>query len=1328
MPPQRSVTKTRLRHEDWDMTHEAVRRIAEGRNADLIPTPLLSPDEFEDFVERLLSAHRFCPAPLLHVSAVERWGRKGDKQDGIDFQGSWSDGESAAWQCKRQDSLTAANVAQYVAECTFVAERYILAFSGEASDKARTQITNHPGWELLDQRGLGRMLQDLPLHKRREVLDSTWGLKMRRRYLRAPGEDAFLSIGDVMAWRRSPDNVLNDMGAFVGRDEERKLIASALDHNADWPAVLLVSGAGGAGKSRIVAESLYATEKRSPQVTVLSLASGRRIDTDALKELPFTPAVIFADDVHRDPDRLAPLIEYQKSSPETQLVLASRGQGVQPIRSLLIRAGLRDSQIQVIELSELTYAQARAMVTDLSAGLDLQADLIEHLTVQAQELPYVAVIALNLARRGELQPGYLRLDAGIRRQILARYEDLLIGEPAGYPPAQVTKMLATVSALGTLRRNDSETLQLLAGFIGLELISLLRLVTALEDRSVLVEKDGVMRIVPEVLADQVLENEAIALGIDTGFVSAVWETFGTHSDWQLLTNLASLEWRLTSSGSPSVVGPIWKEINQYIAISSLVSIGRFLGASAPLAFSQPARYMEVLLTVQERLGFLRSHSEDIDEDDTYVAAWGGLPASVEDVELLLPKQYAECARRDPSLLELALDGIWILAKRDSRPPHQFPDHPVRVIADRLADIGTLADASFPTRIIERVRAWLSEPAEPGDIVTPMSPLGTLLAKEGYRTKLADRRSITFEDFHVDAKWARPMRDSIRELLVEHGLSTDVRRSAAAVQLLTDALRPAHGLFGHAVRQEVVDAWDKDDLATLEALERIGRETTSSLDRRLVRRGIDWYVRSENGVSEFSKRAYLLLYELDQYVEDDLVEILLPNHHTRVCSQRGLPSDFSALLDESKSHDIDRWELNDSERRQFALRVADSLWSDQISQRSLTTVARAIEAIALTGLHNQSDLATLFSVVAVERPQYLPELIHLAEITSHPAVDAEMHWLLVAWLTNESASAVAYLASFDSKRDGVRLAIGRMFSVRDLGDITGLSRVLQSGVSDPEDHVRQAFLASLGSDLVARPIQVATLLLEQEASPGTIHRVITSAWQIDPSWGSKLEATEAPSVVKLIIAGGWEDWIAQQLLINLVETHAELLMSALLTVPAKRLYSHTADTRLVKAFDEQPETVASWLIDGLIAGTDSLALNNVITMITGGTMQPRLSTEIAAHVVAFNHDQLNSLIEALSNMQAWAATSPGLARTILVQARNVSTEFAADVAQHLMNATSPTHWSGSEGVSAELAMAAAANDVAAHNEQDIELKKVFETSAKYLHHQMRQERQRYESDL
>jgi hypothetical protein len=71
---------------------------ASGRLRRALPTDALGWEEFEDFVERLLSAHRFCSEPLIHVVRIERWGRRGDKQDGIDFEGTLSDGGGVAVQ------------------------------------------------------------------------------------------------------------------------------------------------------------------------------------------------------------------------------------------------------------------------------------------------------------------------------------------------------------------------------------------------------------------------------------------------------------------------------------------------------------------------------------------------------------------------------------------------------------------------------------------------------------------------------------------------------------------------------------------------------------------------------------------------------------------------------------------------------------------------------------------------------------------------------------------------------------------------------------------------------------------------------------------------------------------------------------------------------------------------------------------------------------------------------------------------------------------------------------------------------------------------------
>ena len=67
-----------------------------ARDGSLPPTDELGWDEFEDCVEDVLSAHRFSTGNGRRIASVTRWGHRGDKQDGVDLKGKWTDGRSAS--------------------------------------------------------------------------------------------------------------------------------------------------------------------------------------------------------------------------------------------------------------------------------------------------------------------------------------------------------------------------------------------------------------------------------------------------------------------------------------------------------------------------------------------------------------------------------------------------------------------------------------------------------------------------------------------------------------------------------------------------------------------------------------------------------------------------------------------------------------------------------------------------------------------------------------------------------------------------------------------------------------------------------------------------------------------------------------------------------------------------------------------------------------------------------------------------------------------------------------------------------------------------------
>lgn len=488
-----------------------------GRHADLVPTDGLLPDRFEDFTEDLLVATMSVAEPDRRVQRVQRWGRRGDKQHGIDFEGTWSDGATVAWQCKRLDDLTAANVRKFVKDYTFVADEYFIVYSGEASSAARQEVKTHKGWDIIDQRGLTQMLKNLPLQRQRQILDAFWGKKFRRHFVQIPGVDSFLGITEVSERRRTGEDLLNDLGPAVGRVSETALLGAALDRSGDWPRVVIVNGIGGVGKTRLMIDCLETFYAANTVVQVLWLSPGHDLDKDAIDLLPLTPAVIVVDDAHRSSADLAILLNYAAENAGTQLVLGVRGLEAQAIRNEVITIGFRQDQICEITVGRLTLPEGRELVASLADGLSLDFSLSEALARQARDTPFVAVLTLNMIKGGQLR-GPLSLDSDLREQVMARYGDILTRgiDAVGAEPLEL--VLATLSALGTVNADDEEVRSRIFKLAGISRRDYLRLREQLRNRGIVIELNGRARVMPELFADQVLERAASIDRVDTGFV------------------------------------------------------------------------------------------------------------------------------------------------------------------------------------------------------------------------------------------------------------------------------------------------------------------------------------------------------------------------------------------------------------------------------------------------------------------------------------------------------------------------------------------------------------------------------------------------------------------------------------------------------------------------------------------------------------------------------------------------------------------------------------------------------------------------------------------
>ncbi len=1327
-----------------------------GKNPELLPTPSLSWEELEDFTERLLSAHRFCAEPLRHVVRVERWGRRGDKQDGIDFEGDFSDGASASWQCKRQDALTPADVRAAVKACTFEADVHHLVFSGEASRDARDEMAKCPNWELLDQRGLGRLLDDLPLHKQRDVLDATWGVVVRRRLLVVPGEDAFLSLDTFAGDRRDPDTVLNDLGARVGREAELEALGAALDRTGEWPAVVIVTGPGGRGKTRLLVEALTQFQERNRQIPVLCLSPGRTVDAAALAELPQTPAVIVVDDAHQEPSAIAPLLQYARDVDGTQLVLSSRPSGVGALRVRIANARYPLSQVETIEVDELKKSQARALVDSVTEGLGLVPAAREYFTGQAVHSPYVAVIAANLIRRGELTAP-LVVDAGLREQVLARYEELAAGEVDGVPTATVRRLLAVYAALGPV---DDEGLRgALAGFCGLTLAGLLRLRKNLQDRGVLTTRGGLTRLVPDVLADDILEGEA-AVGTDaTGFAEELWTAFsGTHAS-RLVIALAELDWRLTAQGGPQVFGAVWEMVRSELCTADHDGLYHALGRLDGLAITQPHALADALEDIRARLDATETGTDpagdattvaDEPRDAAAQAAeeqppWWRRPASADDVRRRMPELYGQCAASAPDLLETVLDALWALRRRDARPTHQHPGHAERVIVDRLANIGDLPDPSFPARIVDRVQQWLAEPADDRDVTTPLSVLRPLVAKEGEQHFMDGPRRLTFQPFAVSPTWARPVRDAIRSTLLEQACGTDLRRGAAAVDLLGDALRQPSGLFGRPVSDDEVLAWESDDLATLDALQAIAEATTSAVIRRSIRHEIAWT--AEHAVSLPLRHAALTLVTSLDELDDDVVELLLHVRSSGEPTRRGVPV---PTLDEFRAAEAARaqqdggssgeqWDaahwarISDLVNRQHAAhdllveRAVRELTASDDPSHVVATLDAICRDIRTANPSHHLSLWAVWRRLSLVRADLVPGIVLAIAAGEDGPLDDDLNQLLTAWAVHDEPALIDWLASMEQQRLAVRLAVGTAFVNYGWTDRGGpFIDLYRRGTRDPAPRVRDQFLMGSARLLVADPAGTASDLLTGRISSSAATRVLEQACHHDgSSWVPQLDERGAGAVLDLVRHAGWDDYSVQQLVSGIARVHPRLVLDHL--VAARRTGKLPTDVYgLAAAFDDQAEALIEWMVAPGQRG-DVAEASTVVGLVVHGGLTAGQAQRLQAAADGMDARGLLALAAQLGNVHTWPLRHPGLARRFLSKAREYGTDTAAGVRAKIAAAMHVGMWTSMDGVSSELSSALAAAAASAEAETDLELRDELECARRRLEYLVAQELRRNEED-
>lgn len=1337
-------------HDPWS----AMAWLLDDRAPDLVPTPWLSDRRFEDFVEGLLKAQPLLGSQVRHVAEVARWGVPGDKQDGIDLFGRYSDDVPAAWQCKHLRSLTPAAVRRAVDELTFkgAAEIY-LVYADIAKVAARNETNQHERWRLWDRRDLTAMLRALPHQTQRDILDEFWGRPIRRHFIESP-EDAFVSSESFTRARLNPESVLNDLGALSGRASELDAMRAALDRDADsYRPLIMVVGPGGRGKSRLLTDSLRELRNERPNLAISCLAPGHTFTASAMAELSIGPSVVVIDDAHQSPAGLGALLAFARSRQDVQLVLTSRPSGVRGIAAQIIQAGFGPSEHLTVPVEELTRVEAERLVKALTDDMGLDFGLRTYLAGQAAHSPHVAVITTNLIRRGELTAS-LAVDVGLRQTVLNRYREVLAPDVDGFAGSTTRKVLATYAAIGPVDSEDRDLMRRIADFCELTIIDLAHIINSLRDHGVLAPQGGWLRVVPDVVADSVLEEQGAYDDHDTGFASILWDEFGNgEHEHQLANTLGELDWRLARRGGPKLMDTIWAKISERMLGYSYDRLSDELSQFDRLAATQPRGLIGLLEGVRARLDEEDRINAPVPEDDgrAWRRLYGLAPISRADVRRKMPQLYARAAANDPDLLETALDAIWAIRNQDDRPPHSNPDHAQRMVEDHLGNLVSLPDPSFPGRIVARVERWLTEPAQADQLATPLFALKPLLAKETFETVQSAPMTITMQAHGIDPAAMGAVRGQIRDLLRRQALTDDLRRAGEAVDLLEEALRQPHGYFGQSVGTDVILAWDEDDLATIATLTDISTRTVTPALRRRIRRTLAWP--AEHAASTRVMHAALTtLATLDTLasLNDDIADNLLGSRAFTL--PRVQISDVPTL---------DELETTQAIKRERRARMTDSEGESESTQGTMSRVetrraehdaadvaivARLVELGASAEIWVRLDrtardaaslkpdlrvnLWGLWRQLSDKAPNLLPELVCRISDAEPGPLDSELPQLINQTLQHQDDEAMRWLEhAVLQGRTAVRMAIAHSFD-RSTWDHTGsLGQIWTAGSQDADPSVANAFLGAAGAYLRAAPIEATDALLAREISAHAATAAIECASGYDgSSYGLSLEADEAEAVLRLVGRSGYRPYCVQTTLSGVALRHPGLVLDHLAAQADSTGIRLPEDIHaLGAAFDEQAEVLAEWVVNGCRGADESRQrqLGQVVAAATNDHLTEAQGSAIGTRVPTLEVDELTALSTVLNYLDTWPLRYPPLTQAVAERAR--ARDCWAQVRPALYARMHPSSWGGLNGESPELANALRRAQEAAAQTADPELRTAYEQATQRLQATIDSDRRRHEED-
>jgi len=815
----------------------------------MLPFQRLTAEEFERVVADLME--RRYPG-----AKVSQLGSQGDDQRGFDVLIVQPDGHRIGVQCKREQQFGPKKVKKAVEAAGLDVDESFIALARVATAEARFEMDKHAGWQLWDLADLARLVR---------LLDIEAAFQVVRTYF-PDHVEAFLGVKPASPWRTAEEyyrssshTLLDHRQALVGR-------AQLVDDVVAWvndpegSKIAVVIGRGGIGKSKLLWE--VASRAESAGVHVRFLAVGQQPVAADFDHLPRTGSlVVVLDDAH-GVDRVAGIIsQLWQCRPGAKVLLATRPYGKVELDAEIWRLNQAPRTTTQWELGDLTHTEATELVADLTSRSP-RDPFTQQLGAVSRDCPFIAVVAADLYRRGELKSGTFTSDAALRRDVFRRFADQMTGPSAGSDAAERRSVLAALATFQPVRLDDPDFEAAVGELTGIASWDAVNgRIRELEDAGLVLRRGSTsVRVIPDLFADVLVANAAYddRSGLPTSFLARAQKAASGAALQHLLVNASRIDWQVRDGGPgrADIVDGLWAALRERLLSGSFDEQLSLLKLLTRVAYFQPDLALQL---VDEILAPDEDGGAPVDPIER---RWAATRADV--IYATVPVLQNVAYRLE--FLRPALDRVWALAQDDQRPANQHPEHPLRVLRD-MANLHTGKPFTYIHAVIDAATNWLTTPSRlsPFDVIEP------ILAVEG-SDQVSSDMTLTFYPFGIDPVSVRPVRQRVVDLAFTQATSPDVPSAVRAIRTLEHAIRGPSRIFNRQVTDNERDAWAAEFLPIIERLGQLGADPDRDPAIRLaIRQALGWHANYSTTATKDA--AQTALGCLATTIEDDLAACL-----------------------------------------------------------------------------------------------------------------------------------------------------------------------------------------------------------------------------------------------------------------------------------------------------------------------------------------------------------------------------------------------------------------------------------------------------------------------